>query len=74
MGPLEGIKIIEMGGIGPGPFCAQMLADMGADILRVERWGNLQRMLEPKHDVWHRGRRSISINLKKPEGVEAFRK
>ncbi len=74
MGPLEGIKIIEMGGIGPGPFCAQMLADMGADILRVERWGNLQRMLEPKHDVWHRGRRSISINLKKPEGVEAFLK
>ena len=74
MGPLEGTKIIEMGGIGPGPFCAQMLADMGADILRVERWGNLQRMLEPKHDVWHRGRRSISINLKKPEGVEAFLK
>jgi len=74
MGPLEGTKIIEMGGIGPGPFCAQMLADMGADILRVERWGNLQRLLEPKHDVWHRGRRSISLNLKKPEGVEAFLK
>jgi alpha-methylacyl-CoA racemase len=74
MGPLEGIKIIEMGGIGPGPFSAQMLADMGADIIRVERWGNPQRMLEPKHDVWHRGRRSISINLKKPEGVEAFLK
>ena len=74
MGPLEGIKIIEMGGIGPGPFCAQMLADMGADIIRVERWGNPQRMLEPKHDVWHRGRRSTSINLKKPEGVEAFLK
>ena len=74
MGPLEGTKIIEMGGIGPGPFCAQMLADMGADILRVERWGNVRRMLEPKHDVWHRGRRSISINLKKPEGVEAFLK
>jgi alpha-methylacyl-CoA racemase len=74
MGPLEGTKIIEMGGIGPGPFCAQMLADMGADIIRVERWGNPQRMLEPKHDVWHRGRRSISVNLKKPEGVEAFLK
>jgi alpha-methylacyl-CoA racemase len=74
MGPLEGTKIIEMGGIGPGPFCAQMLADMGADILRVERWGSARRMLEPKHDVWHRGRRSISINLKKPEGVEAFLK
>jgi alpha-methylacyl-CoA racemase len=74
MGPLEGTKIIEMGGIGPGPFCAQMLADMGADIIRVERWGNPQRMLEPKHDVWHRGRRSVAINLKRPEGVEAFLK
>jgi len=51
-----------------------MLADMGADILRVERWGNPQRMLEPKYDVWHRGRRSIAINLKKPEGVEALLK
>jgi len=74
MGPLKGTRIIEMGGIGPGPFCAQMLADMGADILRVERWGNPQRMIESKYDVWHRGRRSIALNLKTPEGVEALLK
>ncbi len=74
MGPLQGIRMIEMGGIGPGPFCAQMLADMGADILRVERWGNPMRMLEGKYDVWHRGRRSIALNLKLPEAVEALLK
>ena len=74
MGPLGGMKIIEMGGIGPGPFCAQMLADMGADILRVERWGSPPRTADPRHNVWHRGRRSIAINLKKPEGAEVLLK
>jgi alpha-methylacyl-CoA racemase len=51
-----------------------MLADMGADILRVERWGSPPRTADPRHNVWHRGRRSISINLKTPEGVEALLK
>ena len=41
MGPLEGVKIIEVGGIGPGPFCGMMLSDMGADIVRIERKGGL---------------------------------
>jgi alpha-methylacyl-CoA racemase len=74
MGPLEGIKILEVGGIGPVPFCAQMLSDMGADIVRVERPGQPRGMVEPKYDVWHRGRRSIVIDLKKAEGVEALLK
>jgi len=74
MGPLEGVRILEVGGIGPVPFCAQMLSDMGADILRVERPGVPRGMVEPKYDVWHRGRRSIAINLKKPKGVEALLK
>jgi len=72
MGPLGGTKILEVGGIGPVPFCAQMLSDMGADILRVERPGMPRTMVEAKYDVWHRGRRSIAINLKNPKGVEAL--
>ncbi|MBA3028293.1 MAG: CoA transferase [Desulfobacteraceae bacterium] len=67
MGPLKGIKIIEIAGIGPGPFCAMMLADMGADIIRVDRKGNpgLGKM-----DLLNRSRRSIAVDLKKPEAVE----
>jgi alpha-methylacyl-CoA racemase len=71
MGPLKGIKIVEVGGIGPVPFCGQMLSDMGADILRIERPGQPRGMVEPKYDVWRRGRRSINIDLKKAEGAEA---
>ncbi len=74
MGPLEGMKIVEMGGIGPGPFCAQLLSDMGADIIRIDRHGATSRMETAKFNVMHRGRRSCAINLKKPEGVEAVLK
>ena len=66
MGPLNGIKIIEIAGIGPGPFCAMMLADMGADIIRVDRKGNPGL---GKLDLLNRSRRSIAVDLKKPEGV-----
>lgn len=72
MGPLEGMKIVEVGGIGPGPFCAQMLADMGADIVRIDRLGPVNRRISAKYDILHRGRRSIAIDLKNPEGVEAI--
>jgi alpha-methylacyl-CoA racemase len=71
MGPLKGVKIVEMAGIGPGPFCAMMLSDMGADIIRVERKGPARLMAENKYMVLHRGRPSIGIDLKKPDGVEA---
>ncbi len=72
MGPLEGIKVIEIAGIGPGPFCAMMLADMGAEVLRVDR---VERVREhnpeqPPTDVLARGRRNLAVNLKTPEGVE----
>jgi alpha-methylacyl-CoA racemase len=73
MGPLKGVKIIEFGGIGPGPFCAMMLSDMGADIIRIERKGQLS-FTEPKYDVMMRNRRSIGINLRKPEGTAAVLK
>ncbi len=71
MGPLNGIKILEVGGIGPGPFCGMMLSDMGADIIRIERKGGLS-LTEPKFDILTRNRRSISLNLRKPDGVAAF--
>lgn len=68
MGPLQGVKIIEIAGIGPGPFCAMMLADMGAEVIRVERAG--APMAGNPKDFLNRGRQSIAINLKTPEGVE----
>ncbi len=69
MGPLKGIKIIEIAGIGPGPFCGMMLADMGADVIRVDRVGGNLTGAIPK-DVLNRGRRSVGVNLKSPAGVE----
>ncbi|MEL7207140.1 MAG: CoA transferase, partial [Actinomycetota bacterium] len=72
MGPLEGVKVIEIAGIGPGPFCAMMLADMGADVIRVDRTANVHGgdPADPPKDVLNRGRRSIGVDLKSPEGVE----
>lgn len=70
MGPLKGVKIVEVGGIGPGPFCSMMLSDMGADIVRVDRRGHVE-LFEPKYNLLHRNRKSLCIDLKKPEGVEA---
>ena len=69
-GPLKGFKIIELAGIGPGPFCGMMLADMGAEVIRVERVGAAQATHAPK-DVLTRNRRSIAVDLKSREGVEA---
>ena len=71
MGPLNGVKIIEVGGIGPGPFCGMMLSDMGAEIVRVERKGGLS-LSDPKYDLLTRNRKSISINLRTSEGVQTL--
>ncbi len=73
MGPLKGVKIVEVGGIGPGPYCCMMLADMGAEIIRVDRKGHVD-MIPPKFNLLHRGRKTIGIDLKKPEGVEVLLK
>ncbi len=71
MGPLNGVKILEIAGIGPGPFAAMMLADMGADIIRVDRAQSVMGgdPAAPPSDVLNRGRRSIGIDLKNPDGV-----
>ncbi len=72
-GPLAGLKIIEIAGIGPGPFTAMMLADMGADVVRVDRAQNVNGgdPASPPADISNRGRRSIGVDLKNPDGVEA---
>jgi alpha-methylacyl-CoA racemase len=72
MGPLQGITVLEIAGIGPGPFCAMMLADMGAEVIRVDRAGQVMGgdPESPPADVLNRGRRSIGVDLKSPEGVE----
>jgi alpha-methylacyl-CoA racemase len=69
MGPLRGSRIIEIAGIGPGPFAGMMLADMGAEVLRVERPGGGPFAKEPSFDLLNRGKRCICVDLKKEEGV-----
>ncbi len=72
-GPLQGLKIIEIAGIGPGPFAAMMLADMGADVLRVDRAAAVRGIAtDPGLDILQRGRRNIALDLKHPDGVSAL--
>lgn len=73
MGPLHGIRVIEIAGLGPGPFCAMLLADLGADVLRIER-ATGSGLFDPKFDLSNRGKRSVVLDLKKPEGVAAVLK
>ena len=76
MGPLAGIKVVELAGIGPGPFCAMALSDMGAEVLRVDRTvpSGLGIVVDPKFDVLKRGRRSVAVDLKDPRGAEVVLK
>ena len=67
-GPLDGVRIVELAGIGPAPFAAMVLADLGADIVRVDRAGGGSGF--DRFDVLNRGRRSIAVDLKHPHGVE----
>lgn len=70
MGPLAGLRIIEFAGLGPGPFCGMMLADMGAEILRIERRGGGLQPKDPKKDIAARGRKSITLDLKAPGAID----
>jgi alpha-methylacyl-CoA racemase len=75
-GPLSGIRIIEMAGIGPGPFCAMMLSDMGAEVIRIDRKpqeGRAATFLQfghPRFDVLSRGRKSLALDLKNPQSAD----
>tara|TARA_B100000929_G_scaffold59856_1_gene45238 strand:+ start:3111 stop:4241 length:1131 start_codon:yes stop_codon:yes gene_type:complete len=68
MGPLKGLKIIEMAGIGPGPFCGMVLADLGAEIIKVDRASAIGT--GSKQEASNRGKKSIAVDLKSEEGVE----
>jgi alpha-methylacyl-CoA racemase len=72
MGPLRGLRVVEMAGIGPGPFAGMLLADMGAEVLRVERPAPSTPIVDdPRFDLLNRGKRSVVLDLKSPAGVEA---
>ena len=70
-GPLQGVKVIELAGIGPGPFACMVLADLGADVVRIDRADRVGRGSPEaaRIDVLGRGRRSIGVDLKHPDGV-----
>ncbi len=76
MGPLKGIRVVEIAGIGPGPFAAMMLADLGADVLRIDRADRVRNPVPdtPSADLLNRGRRSVGVDLKHPDGPETVLK
>jgi alpha-methylacyl-CoA racemase len=77
MGPLKGVKVVELAGIGPGPMCSMLLSDMGATVIRVDRIEDSGLGIaagNPKFDILARGRQSIAVDLKKPEGIEVVLK
>ncbi len=71
-GPLHGYRIIELAGIGPGPFAAMLLSDLGAEVIRVERSQAVRASNGANRDVLQRGRRNIAVDLKNPAGVETL--
>lgn len=69
MGPLQGVRVIELAGIGPGPFCAMLLADLGADVVRIDRPQAAGAARDAGQvDLLGRGRRSVIVDLKHPQG------
>jgi alpha-methylacyl-CoA racemase len=72
-GPLAGVRVLELAGIGPGPYAAMVLSDMGAEVVRLDRAAQVRASPpeRPPVDVLNRGRRSVGVDLKSPEGVEA---
>ncbi|MFJ2650137.1 CaiB/BaiF CoA transferase family protein [Streptomyces sp. NPDC087420] len=69
IGPLAGVRVVELAGIGPGPFAAMTLADLGADVVRVDRPGGTGLGIDPAADLTNRNKRSVLIDLKSPDGA-----
>ena len=67
-GPLAGIRVVELAGLGPAPYAAMLLADLGATVLRVERPGTT--VADPRIHIWNRGKQSVVLDLKSPAGIE----
>jgi alpha-methylacyl-CoA racemase len=72
-GPLSGLRVVELAGIGPAPYAAMLLADMGADVISVERPADRPNTVPPAKDVLRRNRRSIVVDLRRPEGADVVR-
>lgn len=72
-GPLAGLRILELGGVGPAPFCCMLLADLGADVIRIDRPPGYDggAPVDARFQLLHRGRRSVALDLKQPEAVSA---
>lgn len=70
-GPLRGVRVVEIAGIGPGPHAATLLADLGADVIRVERPGGASSPGDRRTDLLTRGRPSVALDLKRPEALAA---
>lgn len=70
-GPLRGVRVVELAGLGPGPFAAMLLADLGADVVRIDRPGTtgLPVPMPPEVDLLRRGRPSVALDLKHPDGI-----
>ena len=67
-GPLAGVRVVELAGIGPGPFAAMLLADLGADVVRVDRPGGSGLAIDPAYDLTNRNKRSVLVDLKADDG------
>ncbi|WP_267717151.1 CaiB/BaiF CoA transferase family protein [Streptomyces sp. CoH17] len=72
-GPLDGVRVVELAGIGPGPFAAMLLGDLGADVVRVDRPGPRPLAGDPAHDLTNRNKRSVLVDLKSPGGPGTVR-
>jgi alpha-methylacyl-CoA racemase len=69
-GPLTGVRVVELAGIGPGPFCGMLLADLGAEVIQVDRPGGAPTPVPLRNDVTSRGKRRVVVDLKHPRGAE----
>lgn len=74
--PLNGLRVVELGALGPAPFAASVLGDMGADIVRIDRplATDLGIAVPSKIDMYNRNKRSVALDLKNPEAVEVVLK
>ena len=72
LGPLRGLRIVEFAGIGPAPYAGMLLADLGADVIRIDRYD--AGLADPGHRVLGRGRRSLALNLKQPAAIALVRR
>jgi alpha-methylacyl-CoA racemase len=73
-GPLAGVRVVELAGIGPGPFCGMLLADLGAEVIRVDRPGGPPVPVPRANDITSRGKRRIVVDLKHPRGAEVVQR